>query len=141
MLPGLDEATSGAAERRLRDEQELWITTVRSDGQPQASVVGFLWDGNEFLILSRPGSGKVRNLRSNRKVALHLEIAHGDETGRVLTFEGVAELDPRPLASAEASAYVQKYEAVLRTEQLTADELFADYSAVIRVRPTRTRTY
>jgi hypothetical protein len=29
----------------------------------------------------------------------------------------------------------------LRTEQLTADELFADYSAVIRVRPTRTRTY
>jgi hypothetical protein len=36
---------------------------------------------------------------------------------------------------------VQKYEAVLRTEQLTADELFADHSALIRTCPTRTRTY
>jgi PPOX class probable F420-dependent enzyme len=141
MLPGLDEATNGPAERRLRDEQEIWITTVRSDGQPQASVVGFLWDGKEFLILSQPTAAKVRNLRGNPKVALHLDLARGGENGGVLTLEGVAALDPRPLDAAEASAYVQKYEDVLRAEQLSVDQLFAEYSAVIRVRPTRTRAH
>jgi PPOX class probable F420-dependent enzyme len=141
MLPGLDETTSGPAERRLRDEQEIWITTVRSDGQPQASPVGFLWDGSEFLILSQPNTAKVRNVMGNPKVALHLDIARGGETGGVLTLEGVAALDPHPLGAAEASAYVRKYEDVLRSQQLTADELFAEHSAVLRVRPTRARAH
>jgi PPOX class probable F420-dependent enzyme len=69
MLPGLEEAISDPAERRLRDEQEIWITTVRSDGQPQSSLVGFLWDGREVLVLSQPEAGKIRNLRDNPKVA------------------------------------------------------------------------
>jgi PPOX class probable F420-dependent enzyme len=138
----LEEAISGPAERRLRDEREIWITTVRSDGQPQSSLVGFLWDGREILVLSQPDAGKIRNLRGNPKVALHLEVARGDGAGAgVLTLEGVAVLDPNPLGAAEASAYVQKYEDVLRSEQLTADELFAEYSAVLRVRPTRARAH
>lgn len=80
------------AERRLRDETVIWLTTVRSDGQPQTSPVGFLWDGATFLILSQPGSLKVRNMRANPKVALHLDT--GKEDPEVLTLEGVATLDP-----------------------------------------------
>lgn len=68
MLPGLDETTSGPAERRLRDEREIWLTTVRADGQPQASVAGFLWDGTDVLVLSQPGTAKVRNLRVRAEV-------------------------------------------------------------------------
>ncbi len=32
-------------EARLREEVIVWLTTVRSDGQPQSVPVWFLWDG------------------------------------------------------------------------------------------------
>ncbi|WP_426242139.1 pyridoxamine 5'-phosphate oxidase family protein [Nocardioides sp. LHG3406-4] len=98
MLPGLDDQATAHAEQRLLYEQEIWITTVRPDGRPQASPVGFLWDGASFLILSQPESQKVRNLRGNPHVALHLEIdRQAERDGGVVTLEGVAELDPEPI--------------------------------------------
>jgi PPOX class probable F420-dependent enzyme len=143
MLPGLDEDSDARAEQRLRSEHEIWITTVRSDGQPQASPVGFLWDGTSFLIVSQPNSQKIRNLRGNPKVALHLDIdREGDgSNGGILTLEGSATLDPDTLSETEAAVYVDKYQEAMRSAQLTAEELFAEYSAVIRVVPTRTRAY
>ncbi|PXY29458.1 hypothetical protein BAY59_15830 [Prauserella coralliicola] len=139
MLPGLDEPTSERAERRLREEREIWITTVRSDGQPQASPVGFLWDGAEFLVLSQPGTPKVGNLAGNPKVAMHLDLDRDSEDGSVLTLEGVATLDGEPLSADEAATYVDRYQDVIRAAQLTEQELFAEFSSVIRVRPTRVR--
>jgi hypothetical protein len=32
----LDSPAAARADRRLRTEQILWLTTVRADGQPQA---------------------------------------------------------------------------------------------------------
>jgi hypothetical protein len=55
----LDTTTEagGRAERRLREEQIIWMTTVRSDGQPQSVPVWFFWDGEKFLVYSlRVGS-------------------------------------------------------------------------------------
>ena len=52
MLDTTTEA-GGRAERRLREEQIIWLTTVRSDGQPQSVPVWFFWDGEKFLICSR----------------------------------------------------------------------------------------
>ena len=34
----------GRADRRLREEKIAWLTTVRSDGQPQSVPVRFLWE-------------------------------------------------------------------------------------------------
>lgn len=46
-----DSTEIGArAERRLREEEIAWLTTVRADGQPQSVPVWFLWDGDTFLI-------------------------------------------------------------------------------------------
>ena len=51
-----DSTEIGArAERRLREEEIAWLTTVRADGQPQSVPVWFLWDGDAFLIYSQPG--------------------------------------------------------------------------------------
>lgn len=141
MLPGLDDVSNAHAEHRLRTEQEIWIVTVRRDGQPQASPVGFLWDGAEFLILSQPASPKVRNLRDNPRIALHLDIDRDDGGGGVLTVEGLATVDNEPLPEDEAATYVEKYQDVMRMSGLTAKALFADYSTVIRVKPTRARAY
>ena len=141
-LPGLDDERDARAQQRLRHEQEIWITTVRSDGQPQASPVGFLWDGTSFLILSQPGSQKVRNLRGNPYVALHVEIdRQAEHDGGVVTLEGTAGLDPDPITEQDATVYAEKYEQVMRSAGLTPEELFAEYSAVIRVRPRRARVY
>ncbi|MGH3679805.1 MAG: TIGR03667 family PPOX class F420-dependent oxidoreductase [Natronosporangium sp.] len=142
MLPGVDTALASRADRRLHAKQEIWITTVRSDGQPQASPVGFLWDGDTVLIMSQPGSQKVRNLRANPRVALHLDIdRQADRDNGIVTLEGVAALDSQPISTAETTRYLEKYADLLASLEMTADELLAEYSTVIRVRPTRARVY
>jgi predicted pyridoxine 5'-phosphate oxidase superfamily flavin-nucleotide-binding protein len=54
----LDPSRKGHAhaERRLRTEPVAWLTTVRADGQAQASPVWFLWDGDPFVLCSQPGA-------------------------------------------------------------------------------------
>lgn len=164
MLPGLDDALMATAQRRLQGEEEIWLTTVRADGQPQTSPVGFLWDGDTFLVVSRPDAAKVRNLRGNPRVSLHLDIdrtggADGDSGGNaggsggvdgdsggadgggVLTVEGAAVLEAGPLTGDDAVRYVAKYRATMDLVGVTPDEFLAEYSAVVRITPARTRAY
>jgi hypothetical protein len=37
-------------EKRLREEQVIWLTTVRADGMPLPTPVSFLWAGETVLI-------------------------------------------------------------------------------------------
>ncbi len=64
----LDTTTEagGRAERRLREEEIAWLTTMRPDGQPQSVPVWFLWDEGIFLIYSQPGRQKLRKSRRTR---------------------------------------------------------------------------
>ncbi len=140
-LTNLHDTIRNRAERRLDGEGIIWVTTVRPDGQPQTSPVGFVWDGARFLILSEPTAPKVRNLRSNPKVALHLDLDRDATDGGVLTLEGVAEIDPGPLGEREAAAYVDKYLDDMRSQGLTPEEAFGQLATVIRVTPTRVRSY
>jgi PPOX class probable F420-dependent enzyme len=55
-------AAGGREDRRLREEKIAWLTTVRSDGQPQSVPVWFLWDGESFLIYSQPDRQKLKNI-------------------------------------------------------------------------------
>ena len=79
-MVALDTSTPFGArvERRLREEQIGWLTTVRGDGLPQPSPVWFLWDGETILIYSRPDTPRLRNIAGNPKVALNLD---GDGRG------------------------------------------------------------
>ncbi|MEU6644127.1 pyridoxamine 5'-phosphate oxidase family protein [Saccharomonospora sp. NPDC046836] len=108
----------------MRNEHEIWLTTVRSDGQPQASAVGFLWAGAELLILTDPHSQKIRNLNGNPKVALHLDIDRHSEQGGVVTLEGLAMLDAAPLSSDERTTYAQKYTDEIRAAELTPHDRY-----------------
>jgi hypothetical protein len=44
------------------------------------------------------------------------------------------------MGAGETAAYIAMYEDVLVGAGLTAEELLAEYSVLIRVRPTRART-
>jgi PPOX class probable F420-dependent enzyme len=135
----LDPSASARADRRLRSEQILWLTTVRADGQPQASPVWFLWDGETLLIFSQPSAQKLRNLAANPRVAVHVDT---DEAGEdVLTIEGTAAVDPDAPPSDRLEEYQAKYRDGIRAIGMTPDQLAGDYSVAVRIRPTHARAW
>lgn len=85
------------------------LTTLRPDGSPHVTPVGFTWDaetGIARVICSGP-SRKARNAAETKRVAL-CQV----DGGRWLTLEGTAEVvsDPARVADAE-----RRYAARYRT--------------------------
>ena len=132
------EASADLAER-LHTEIVAWITTVTPGGQPQSSPVWFLWDGREFLVYAQPRSWKVRNIRANPKVSLHLNSDR--EGGQVATFEGSARIFEGHPPAHEADAYLAKYREGIAGIGMTPEQLGAVYSTALRITPTRIRVY
>ena len=54
-------------QRRLTEERIIWLTTVSEGSTPQPRPVWFLWDGETFLIYSRPNTYKLRHIKHNAK--------------------------------------------------------------------------
>jgi PPOX class probable F420-dependent enzyme len=127
------------ADRRLRSEPIVWLTTVRADGQAQSTPVWFLWDGDSFLLYSQPGAQKVRNLAAHPKVSLHLndDGAGGD----VVTFEGTASLEPDTPRADRVEGYLAKYRAAIEALGYEPGPFARTYATAIRVRPTRARVW
>jgi PPOX class probable F420-dependent enzyme len=135
----LDSPAGARADRRLRTDQVLWLTTVRADGQPQSSPVWFLWDGETLLVYSQPDAQKLRNLAGNPRVAVHLESeGTADE---VLTIDGAAAVDPDAPPSDQIEEYRVKYREGVRALGWTPARLARDFSVAIRIRPTRVRAW
>ena len=127
------------AESRLRSEPIVWLTTVRADGQAQATPVWFLWDGETFLLYSQPGAQKVRNLAANPKVALHLD--DDGSGGDVVTVEGTATVEPDTPRADRVDGYLAKYQAAIEALGYEPGPFARTYSTAIRVRPTRVRVW
>jgi PPOX class probable F420-dependent enzyme len=124
-------------EERLRSNEMVWLTTVRSDGRPHSVPVWFLWDGATVLIWSKPNTQKIRNLRQNHYVTLALD----DTKKGVVILEGTAELLGRGDGSVTLQAYGEKYSEGLRRIGRTAEEFTRLYSQPIRVIPVRLITW
>ena len=137
----LDPSKQGhdRAESRLRSEPIVWLTTVRADGQAQATPVWFLWDGETFLLYSQPGAQKVRNLAANPKVALHLD--DDGSGGDVVTVEGTATVEPDTPRADRVDGYLAKYQAAIEALGYEPGPFARTYSTAIRVRPTRVRVW
>jgi PPOX class probable F420-dependent enzyme len=137
----LDPSKQGhdRAESRLRSEPIIWLTTVRADGQAQATPVWFLWDGETFLLYSQPDAQKVRNLAANPKVALHLD--DDGSGGDVVTVEGTATVEPDTPRADRVDGYLAKYRAAIDALGYEPGPFARSYSTAIRVRPTRLRVW
>ena len=61
----VDPSTAFGARARRRLDGELigWLVTVNGRGAPQPSPVWFLWDGESFLVYSRPGHAEAAQHR------------------------------------------------------------------------------
>jgi PPOX class probable F420-dependent enzyme len=135
----LSAEASAALAERLRTENIAWITTVTPGGQPQSSPVWFLWEDGEFLVYAQPRSWKVRNIRANPKVSLHLNS--DDEGGRVASFEGSARIAEGQPPVPEAAAYLAKYRQGIADIGTTPEQMAAEYATALRITPARVRVY
>jgi PPOX class probable F420-dependent enzyme len=135
----LTRESEAAVVARLRTERVAWITTVTAGGQPQSSPVWFLWEEGEFLVYAQPGSWKVRNIRADPQMSLHLNS--DDEGGQVVTFEGTARISEADPAAHEAAAYLAKYREGIAGIDMTPQQFGAEYSIALRILPTRVRVY
>ena len=125
------------ADSLVEDAIVIWLTTVRSDGQPQASPVWFVFDEGEFLIYSRAGTPRVRNIDANRKVSLNLDSNNG---GDVLTIEGTARVVEVP-KSPDHAGYQRKYASLMVRLGYTPEAFAAGYPVAIRIHPDKWRTH
>ncbi len=83
------------------------LTTLRPDGSPHSTAVGFTWDPGSGLvrIISWASSRKVRNLAQGGRASV-CQV----DGGRWLTFEGPAQVTDDPARVAEAvRRYAQRY--------------------------------
>jgi PPOX class probable F420-dependent enzyme len=137
----LDTTTEAGAraERRLRDEEMAWLTTVRADGQPQSVPVWFLWDGETFLVYSQPDQQKLKNIGRNPRVGLHLNAnARG---GDVVRMEGTAEVVQDVPPADEVGEYLEKYREGISRIGFDPDGFARTYSVALRVTPDRWRIW
>ena len=133
----LDTTTDAGAraERRLREELMIWLTTVRSVGQPQSVPVWFLWEGETFLIYSRPNQQKLKNIGRNARVELHLNA--NDRGGDVVRAEGTAEVVQEVPPASQVGEYLEKYRESIARTGFDPDSFARTYSVALRVKPGR----
>jgi PPOX class probable F420-dependent enzyme len=122
------------ARRRLERDQIAWLTTVDANGQPQASPVWFVWEGEALHVASEPGAAKLANIAVNPCVAVHLDGAGPGEL--IVTVEGVASR-----TEGVPSRYSAKYAASVARLGLSVAEYLDRFSAGMRVEPTRWRIF
>ena len=124
-------------EQRLREEPTILFTTVRADGRPHTVPVWFLWDRPaSFLLYSKPGTAKLRNIAERPRVSLHLDS--DGQGGDIVVVPGAAAVTGDPPAH-ELPAYVEKYGAFIARNSWTPESFAADYSVPVRIDATRLR--
>jgi PPOX class probable F420-dependent enzyme len=125
------------ASRRLKDEMIYWLVTAGADGTPQPSPVWALWDGETFLIYSKPDTPKLRNVAGRPQVALHLD---GDgKGGDIVIVAGDARIDREAPPADRVPEYITKYREGLRRIGMTPESFARAYSVAVRVTPRHLR--
>jgi PPOX class probable F420-dependent enzyme len=98
---------TGRIRERVETERILWLTTVSPSGRPAPRPVWFVWDGDAFVVYSKPGTAKLRHIDGNDQVALHF---NSDHLGRdVIVMTGTAERVRAPVPPSEFPGYLDKY--------------------------------
>jgi len=95
----------------VADHRQGVLATIRRDGRPQLSNIGYSWDGDLVRISVTADRAKTRNLVADPRAGLHVTSA---DFWSWVVVEGTAELTPPAAAPDDA----------------TVEELVAYYRAV-----------
>jgi PPOX class probable F420-dependent enzyme len=136
-MPRFKTRFGRVADRRLSDGYIIWLTTVDRGGAPQPRPVWYHWDGSTFLLFSQPRAAKLRHIRRNPRVSLHLNSDR--EAGEVTVLLGSAAIAKRTVPAARLRSYLRKYRDGLKSIEMTPAEFTQSYSVAVIVRPTKLR--
>jgi len=125
------------AEKRLKDEYLIWLTTISESGAPEPNPVWFYWDGKALIMYSQPSSYKVGNIARNPNVSLNFQA--DNEGGDIIVLTGTATLDRKP--ARHDPAYIEKYRDLIPKIGLTPETLATTYSVQITITPRKLRGF
>ena len=123
--------------RRLKGEQEIWLTTLGQDGTPQLRPVWFYWDGETFLIYSKTTAHKIKHIARSPRVVLNFNSTTDD--GGVVIFYGTAAIDADAPAPTKHRGYFRKYKQGIRDINMTPEQFAREYCVALRVTPDKLR--
>jgi PPOX class probable F420-dependent enzyme len=132
-----ENENAGRVDARLHDDLVAWLITVAPDGTPMPTPVWFWWDGATMLVYSQPGKPKLRNIETNRRVAVALRTDRLGSELAVIT--GDAAVDPSAPKADDHGEYIEKYRGEIARLGSDPAAFAADYSVPIRITPTRLR--
>ena len=122
--------------RRLETETVAWLTTVRSDGTPQASPIWFWWDRETILIYSKAPTARLSNLARSPAASFHLD---GNGRGSdIVILEGNAQVSDDPAAT-QVPEYLEKYRNEISRIGYDPDTFALAYPVPLRFTATRLR--
>jgi PPOX class probable F420-dependent enzyme len=128
------------AERRLRTERVVWLTTTSADGTPQPNAVWFVWDGETVLMYSIPNQAKLKNIARNPNVALNLDSKKMGDSLVILT--GMAAVDESAPPLNKNRDYMAKYRTeIARLKLGTPAKMASEYSVAVRITPGKLRGF
>jgi PPOX class probable F420-dependent enzyme len=136
MFLDLNNPEQAHIDQRLRSDIIVWLNSVRPNGSPHSVAVWFGWDGETFLIFSKPNNQKLRNIAHNPRVVLALDDTKDGED--VIAIEGTAKLLPQKTLELMDQSYIDKYAARMKNiGWAVAEAMAAEYSEVIRITPVK----
>lgn len=74
----MDSATEQAVLEILAQNNTLTIATVRPDGWPQATIVGYVNDEMTIYVMTFPQAQKVSNIKKEPRVSLAIDHDESD---------------------------------------------------------------
>ena len=127
------------AQKSIKREYFIWMTSIDSAGMPQPRPVWFIWENHSFLIFSQAKAYKVKHIQKNPNVALHFNTADDRGEKRFIVFTGTATIDPDSPPAHRIRAYMRKYRSGIRGLDTTPEQFSEEYSIAIRIHPTNVR--
>ena len=124
--------------RRLRQEQVIWFTTVDSERTPQPRPVWFHWDGKTILVFSEKGKAKLRHIAENPRVSLNFNTDEDGGDVAVVTGETKILDDPPP---DRIKTYLRKYTQGIKDLDMTVAQFRERYTVPILVTPQKMRGF
>jgi len=112
------------ARKRLKQEKNAWVATIRPDGRPHLTPVWFAWHDEKLYICIEPGGVKGQNIRTQPHIALALE--NGSDP---LICEGTAAPVAGPWPEAVVAIFREKYDWDITVE--------ARYTLLVEITPEK----
>ena len=121
----------------LQEPHIAHLVTIGTNGYPLVTPIWYLYNNEEFYVMSQRDSHKIRNLVSNPNVAL--SIANDERPHKYVALQGNAELI-EPFDPEWVRTICTRYDGIDQGNKFAEDCLKLDM-VVVKIRVRNIRTY